>query len=193
VVAVRAAGPDGSDAIPRRLERGRLSVVIVIDGVPVSDLPAGARLRLGPTAVVELVGESDSVVSSRPFGTGGLLEIGSRAPVPAQVVDPGEVTLGDAVALETVTIPVTDMLDLHSFRPEETQQVVLAYLAEARRAGLKEVRIVHGRGRGVQRALVRRVLDGMPDVAEFSDAPPMRGGWGATLVRLHRTEESRTR
>jgi DNA-nicking Smr family endonuclease len=88
-----------------------------------------------------------------------------------------------------VSIPLTDVLDLHSFRPEETQQVVTTYLAEARRCRLREVRIIHGRGRGVQRAAIRRVLADAPGVAEFTDAPPSRGGWGATIVRLCPVED----
>jgi len=195
VTAVRATGQTEPATSPRRLERGKLGVVIVIDGVPVSDLPVGAHLRLGPTAVVELVAEAGGGFSGSapPSGTEGLLEERTHALVPAEVIDPGEVTVGDRVLLEAVAVPLTDVLDLHSFRPEETQQVVAAYLAEARRAGLDEVRIVHGRGRGVQRALVRRVLGGMPEVAAFADAPPARGGWGATLVRLRRAEESPAR
>ena len=70
-------------------------------------------------------------------------------------------------------------------RPEETVDVLAAYLVEARQTGLREVRIVHGRGRGVQRAAIRRALADAPGVAEFTDAPPGRGGWGATIVRLH--------
>ena len=109
------------------------------------------------------------------------------------MLEPGDVTLGDDVALEAVAVPVTDVLDLHSFRPEETRQMVATYLDEARRAGFEEVRIVHGRGRGVQRALVRRVLSDAPEVAGFADAPPTRGGWGATLVRLRRPENAPSR
>jgi DNA-nicking Smr family endonuclease len=70
------------------------------------------------------------------------------------------------------------------------QRVVTEYLGEARRAGLGEVRIVHGRGAGVQRAIVRRLLADAPGVAGFTDAPPTRGGWGATVVRLRRTEDA---
>src|SRR5262249_24068233 len=143
---------------------------------------------------VELVAEvgAGSGLSAPHSETGGLLEERTQALVPAEVIDPGEVTVDDRVSLEAVAVSLTDVLDLHSFRPEATQQVVAAYLPQARRAGLDEVGIVHGRGRGVQRALVRRVLGGMPEVAAFTDAPPDRGGWGATLVRLRRVEESPT-
>jgi hypothetical protein len=187
VLAVRTTDGDVRDTAPRWLTHGRLSEVIVIDGLPIGDLPAGARLRLGPSVVVEL-----GPPAPANDGFGGLLEAATEAFLPAQVLDPGEVTHGDEVALEAVAVPVSEVLDLHSFRPEETQQVVAEYLAEARRAGFDEVRIVHGRGRGVQRALVRRVLCVAPEVAEFADAPPARGGWGATLVRLRAPGDSRT-
>jgi len=105
------------------------------------------------------------------------------------VLEPGPVAAGDEVSIDAVSVPLTDVLDLHSFRPDETQQVVTAYLDEARRAGFGEVRIIHGRGRGVQRAAIRRVLAQTAGVADFSDAPPARGGWGATVVRLHPAED----
>lgn len=194
VVSVRATSRNTQDTGPRRLERGRLSLVIVIEGLPVGELPAGARLRLGATAVVQLVAsvgtEGESSVSPRDREAGGLLEASALALASAEVLEPGDVARGDDVALDSVMLPVTEILDLHTFQPADTQQVVRSYLAEAQRAGLDEVRIVHGRGRGVQRALVRRVLGGAPEVAEFADAPPTRGGWGATLIRLRRAEDS---
>jgi hypothetical protein len=194
VVAVRAAGQGGGEgAGPWRLERGRVTVSIVIEGLPVGDLPAGARLRIGETAVVAL-GAPEAGGSPRSLRTAdppaGVLEAGETAVVPAAVLEPGLVEPGDGVRLEAVALPLTDVLDLHSFRPEETQKVVTEYLDGARRAGLDEVRIVHGRGRGVQRALVRRVLSGAPGVAGFTEAPPARGGWGATVVRLRRTGDA---
>ena len=185
VLAVRTTDGQVRETAPRQLTRGRLSEVIVIDGLPIGDLPAGARLRVGPSAVVEL---GPPAPASDVFG--GLLEAATEAFVPALVLDSGEVTHGDEVALEAVAVPISEVLDLHSFRPEETEQVVAGYLAEARRAGFDEVRIVHGRGRGVQRTLVRRVLSVAPEVAGFVDAPPARGGWGATLVRLRGPEDS---
>lgn len=62
--------------------------------------------------------------------------------------------------------------------------MVEAYLEAAQERGFREVRIIHGRGRGVQRDRVRRVLERSPRVARFADAPGERGGWGATLVWL---------
>lgn len=81
-------------------------------------------------------------------------------------------------------VPVEDTIDLHSFLPSDTASVVEEYLAEAAARGLREVRIVHGRGIGAQRQTVRSVLARSPLVTEFRDAPPGRGGWGATVALL---------
>lgn len=87
-----------------------------------------------------------------------------------------------------VVIPITEEFDLHLFRPGETRDVVDAYLDAALEEGFREVRIVHGRGRGVQRSIVRRLLTDDPRVEAFEDAPGDRGGWGATLVRLRQPD-----
>lgn len=83
-----------------------------------------------------------------------------------------------------VRIPVTETFDLHAIQPKEVEAVVEAYLQEARRVGLKNLRIIHGRGMGVQRRIVRAVLARTPQVISFGDAPPESGGWGATVVTL---------
>ncbi len=83
-----------------------------------------------------------------------------------------------------LALPVEDALDLHPFRPDETAAVVAEYLAAAAEKGFREVRVVHGRGIGVQRAIVRRVLERSPHVVSFADATPERGGWGATVAVL---------
>lgn len=83
---------------------------------------------------------------------------------------------------EPVRIPITDVFDLHSVPPRDVAAVVEEYLSEARRAGFKAVRIIHGRGIGVQREVVRSILARTPFVATFRDAPAEAGGWGATLV-----------
>ncbi|MGZ6971733.1 MAG: Smr/MutS family protein [Thermoanaerobaculia bacterium] len=83
-----------------------------------------------------------------------------------------------------VAIPIEDSLDLHPFRPEETASVVAEYIEAAAALGFREVRLIHGRGIGVQRAIVRKALERSPLVVSFKDAVPERGGWGATLVRL---------
>lgn len=81
-------------------------------------------------------------------------------------------------------IPITGELDLHAFAPAEIPSLVEEYLLECRRRRLATVRLVHGRGKGVQRAVVQRLLAGLPFVLGFEDAPPASGGWGATLVSL---------
>jgi DNA-nicking Smr family endonuclease len=83
-----------------------------------------------------------------------------------------------------VTVPIEDSLDLHPFAPAEIPSVVESYLEAAAEAGFVEVRIVHGRGKGVQRTRVRTVLARHPLVAELREATPERGGAGATVVRL---------
>jgi len=85
---------------------------------------------------------------------------------------------------EPVEIPIEDALDLHPFAPRDIPAVVASYLEAAGRAGFREVRLVHGRGRGVQRQRVHEVLAAHPFVERFADAPPERGGWGATVVWL---------
>ena len=85
---------------------------------------------------------------------------------------------------EPVHIPITDIFDLHAVRPEEVKEVVEVYLEEAYRLGFKALRIIHGRGMGVQREMVRAVLARTPFVLSFGDAPPEAGGWGATVVSL---------
>ena len=85
---------------------------------------------------------------------------------------------------DIVEIPITDVLDLHSFAPRDIKDAVEAYLEEAQRKGLTALRIVHGRGIGVQREIVRKVLAGTPWVRTFGDAPAEAGGWGATIVTL---------
>jgi DNA-nicking Smr family endonuclease len=85
---------------------------------------------------------------------------------------------------EPVDLPVEDALDLHAFSPEDIPSVVESYLEAAVEAGYREVRVIHGRGIGVQKKRVRSVLSRSPLVDGYSDAPPERGGWGATLVWL---------
>ena len=88
---------------------------------------------------------------------------------------------------EPVALPIEDHLDLHAFQPKEVRDVVTSYLEAACEAGFQEVRLIHGRGIGVQRESVRALLGRHPNVLSFSDAPPDRGGWGATVVRLKRS------
>ena len=83
-----------------------------------------------------------------------------------------------------MVLPVEDALDLHSFAPADVPSVVEEYLAAARAAGLVEVRLIHGRGRGVQKARVQALLARLPGVVAAWEAPADRGGWGATVVTL---------
>lgn len=91
---------------------------------------------------------------------------------------------------EPFVLPVGEELDLHAFAPRDVVSVVEEYLRECRARGILSVRLVHGRGKGVQRAEVRRLLAALPGVASFADAPPQSGGWGATVVRLEPQPES---
>jgi DNA-nicking Smr family endonuclease len=83
-----------------------------------------------------------------------------------------------------IEIPVSGELDLHAFAPRDVPSVVEEYLRACRERGILRVRLVHGRGTGTQRAVVRRVLRHLPDVVRFQDAPPEAGGWGASIVEL---------
>ena len=85
---------------------------------------------------------------------------------------------------EPIRIPITDVFDLHSVPPRDVEGVVEEYLLEAHAAGCKALSIIHGRGIGVQREVVRAVLGRSPLVADFRDAPAEAGGWGATVVTL---------
>jgi DNA-nicking Smr family endonuclease len=87
-------------------------------------------------------------------------------------------------------IPVRDVLDLHGLPPKMVREVVESYLEESRRLGFRYVRIVHGKGVGVQREVVRAILGRTPWVESFADAPLEAGGWGATVVRLSERNES---
>jgi dsDNA-specific endonuclease/ATPase MutS2 len=85
---------------------------------------------------------------------------------------------------EPVVIEITDVFDLHTIPPREVKAVVQEYLREAQRKGFPVVRIIHGKGVGVQRNLVRSVLSRTSFVLGWSDAPPEAGGVGATIVQL---------
>ena len=85
---------------------------------------------------------------------------------------------------EPVEIEITDVFDLHTIPPRDVKPVVEEYLREAHRKGFSVVRIIHGKGIGVQREIVRSVLTRTPFVETWTDAPSEAGGWGATIVRL---------
>ena len=85
---------------------------------------------------------------------------------------------------EAVRLPIEDSIDLHPFAPRDIPSVVEEYIRAAQEAGLKEVRLIHGRGRGVQRAIVQAALEKNPLVEEFWDAPESH--LGATVASLRR-------
>ena len=85
---------------------------------------------------------------------------------------------------DVFVVPIEEAFDLHHYRPSEILDVVDAYLDAAIEAGFREVRLIHGRGKGVQRARVRDFLERDPRVERYAEAPAGRGGWGATLAWL---------
>lgn len=89
-----------------------------------------------------------------------------------------------------VEIPITDVFDLHSVPARDVEAIVEAYLEEAFARGFRYVRIIHGRGIGVQREMVRRVLARTNFVEQFGDAPMEAGGWGATVVTFCRASQA---
>jgi DNA-nicking Smr family endonuclease len=86
---------------------------------------------------------------------------------------------------DPVVLPIEDSLDLHTFSPRDVPSVVDEYLQQAAARGFREVRLIHGRGQGVQRARVQSLLARHPLVVGFFDAPAERGGWGATVAILN--------
>lgn len=85
---------------------------------------------------------------------------------------------------EPVQLEITDVFDLHSIPPKQVKAVVEEYLGEARRNGFRFIRIIHGKGIGVQRETVRKILDRTPFILNYKDAPPEAGGLGATIAEL---------
>ena len=88
---------------------------------------------------------------------------------------------------EPIRIEITDVFDLHSIPPRDVKAVVEAYLEEAHSKGFTAIRIIHGRGVGVQREIVRTVLSRTEYVMAYGDAPLEAGGWGATVATLRQT------
>ncbi|HEX2230506.1 MAG TPA: Smr/MutS family protein [Candidatus Binatia bacterium] len=90
----------------------------------------------------------------------------------------------DSPFSDPVVLSVEDVIDLHPFQPTDIPSVVEEYLQQCAGAGIRQVRIIHGKGQGTQRNIVRAVLQKHASVASFEDAPAEAGGWGATLVVL---------
>ena len=85
---------------------------------------------------------------------------------------------------EPIEIEITDVFDLHTIPPRDVKRVVEEYLMLAHEKGFRSVRIIHGKGLGVQREMVRSILERTAFVADWTDAPPQAGGLGATIVRF---------
>ncbi len=85
---------------------------------------------------------------------------------------------------EPIEIVITDVFDLHTIPPRDVKRVVEEYLMLAHEKGFRSVRIIHGKGIGVQREMVRSILERTAFVADWTDAPPEAGGLGATIVRF---------
>jgi len=85
---------------------------------------------------------------------------------------------------EPVELEITDSIDLHSFAPRDVKNVVQSYLEEARKKGFRIVRIIHGKGIGVQREIVRKVLAETDFVESFKNGDEFSGNWGATIVKF---------
>lgn len=88
---------------------------------------------------------------------------------------------------EPVVLTIEDSIDLHAFSPKDISSVVAEYIEQCVRGGIYEVRIIHGRGKGIQRQIVRSLLEKNPFVLSFKDAPAESGGWGSTVVVLKKS------
>lgn len=86
--------------------------------------------------------------------------------------------------MKPVRIPIEDVIDLHTFRPQELAALIEDYIAASVRAKFLSVRIIHGKGKGIQKQRVHELLRRNPYVSSFHDAPLDAGGWGATIVTL---------
>ena len=95
-------------------------------------------------------------------------------------------TFSEPFGPEPLYIPITDVFDLHSVPARDVAEALEQYLIEAHRLGYQGLRVIHGRGIGVQREIVRGILSRTPFVESYGDAPAEAGGWGATLITLRR-------
>ena len=88
--------------------------------------------------------------------------------------------------MKVVKLAIEDVLDLHTFRPKDIPDLLENYFSECLRVGIYSVRIIHGKGKGIQKKRVQGILEKNSMVRAFKEAPPEAGGWGATLVDLNR-------
>lgn len=110
-----------------------------------------------------------------------------KKPDPSPV---SEEETADALGIDgPVDVPITDEIDLHTYRPSDVKDVVEAYLEACVEKGIWSVRIVHGKGKGVLRETTHKLLDRSALVESYSLAPEGMGGWGATVARLRKRSE----
>ena len=93
--------------------------------------------------------------------------------------------------MEPVHIPLEDVIDLHTFRPQDVPELLTDYFTACIEAGIFSVRVIHGKGKGILKKRVHDILEANDLVNAFCNAPPESGGWGATLVELNRVESNR--
>jgi DNA-nicking Smr family endonuclease len=92
------------------------------------------------------------------------------------------------ISLMVIQIPIEDWIDLHTFSPKEIPSLLQDYLLECQKKGFKEVRIIHGKGKGVQMNIVHSFLEKNPLVESYQLAPPEAGSWGATIAYLKKPQ-----
>ena len=149
-----------------------------------------ALLGIGTPRPGENESESESESESETASVTASAPVSASAPASAPV----SASVPDSTSdQDLVVVPIEDSIDLHTFQPRDVASVVEEYLHEAQRLGLREVRVIHGRGKGVQRRIVQGVLERHPAVESFAGAPATRGGWGATVVWLKARRAGRGR
>ena len=146
--------------------------------------PSPLAEALGAAAVVVLLGAGWLDASSQKATDRSRLK---PSPSPKPSPRP-ELPVQDELPI--VALEIEDSIDLHTFAPRDVVSVVDSYLEAACEKGLREVRLIHGRGKGVQRTRVQSLLRKHPLVERFADAPPSRGGWGATIAWLRPTQKT---
>ena len=93
--------------------------------------------------------------------------------------------------MKAVKLTIEDVLDLHTFRPNDIPDLLEDYFTECLKVGIYSVRIIHGKGKGIQKKRVQGLLEKNSLVTAFKEAPPEAGGWGATLVELSRNLDTK--